>query len=273
MAKNQRTASQARKLGRNLGQYGGETIDIQQVLHDALQAGQKMGWQSEVHPLSGGFHLINLRRSVNDSKKNVYLSTGIHGDEPAGPLAIHQLIQEDVWPKTASLWLCPCLNPSGFAVNRRENAQGIDLNRDYRHLTSEEIRAHVAWLARQPQFDYTFCMHEDWEAQGFYLYELNPDHQPSPAAAMIEAVSQVCPIDHSPIIDDRPAQNGIIRPDLDPAKRPKWPEAFYLFMNHTRHSFTLEAPSDFPLAVRVKALVTAVRTAMSNPGAGDGMAA
>ena len=65
------------------------------------------------------------------------------------------------------------------------------------------------------------------------------------------------------MIDGRPATGGIIRPELDPAKRPQWPEAFYLLQHKTRLSYTLEAPSDFPLPVRVNALVAAVNAALS----------
>jgi hypothetical protein len=151
------------------------------------------------------------------------------------------------------------LNPAGIALNQRENAQGIDLNRDYRHLQSEEVRAHVAWLERQPRFDLALCLHEDWEAQGFYLYELNPDGRPSYAEKMVEAAAKVCPIDLSPMIEDREAHEGIVRPKINLADRPQWPEAFYLGTQKTRLSYTLESPSDFPLPLRVAALVAAVR--------------
>jgi hypothetical protein len=80
----------------------------------------------------------------------------------------------------------------------------------------------------------------------------------------IAAVAEVCPIDTSPLIEGRPAVNGIIRPHLDPATRPQWPEAFYLLQNKTRLSLTLEAPSDFPLATRVAALVRAVRVLLDD---------
>ena len=172
------------------------------------------------------------------------------------------MLQENRWPAHADVWLLPCLNPTGFPLNRRENANGVDLNRDYRHLQTGEIRAHVAWLEKQPQFDLTLCLHEDWEAHGFYVYELNPDHRPSLAEKIIAEVAKVCPVDPSEVIEGRPAQGGIIRPDLDPAKRPQWPEAFYLIMNKTRQSYTLEAPSDFPLSMRVAALVAAVGVAL-----------
>jgi hypothetical protein len=158
--------------------------------------------------------------------------------------------------------LLPCLNPTGFALNRRENTDGVDLNRQYLQPQAEETRTHVAWLERQPQFALTLCLHEDWESNGFYVYELNPDRQPSWAETMVERVAAVCPIDDSELIEGRPARGGIIRPSADPLSRPQWPEAFYLLSYKTRLSYTLEAPSDFPLAMRVAALVTAVYAAL-----------
>jgi hypothetical protein len=92
---------------------------------------------------------------------------------------------------------------------------------------------------------------------------VNPDHRPSLAEPIIAAVREVCPIDHSTLIDGRDALDGIIRPNFDPALRPQWAEAFYLAVHKTRRSYTLEAPSDFPLPLRVTALVTAVQTGLN----------
>ena len=76
-------------------------------------------------------------------------------------------------------------------------------------------------------------------------------------------VAAVCPIDPSPVIEGRTASGGIIRPSADPATRPHWPEAFFLLMHKTRQTYTLEAPSDFPLEVRVEALARAVRVVLA----------
>jgi hypothetical protein len=247
-----------RRLGKNVGGYRGEGIDIQSVLQKIDRAIAGKNWVRD-----GDFP--GLRRPTPSPRNRLYLSTGIHGDEPAGPLAMLQLLEEDRWPGDAALWICPCLNPTGFPLNQRENAQGIDQNRDYRHLSSAEVRAHVAWLERQPPFDLVLCLHEDWESQGFYLYELNPDSRPSLAEKIIQAVAKVCPIDLSPMIEGREARNGIIRPQITLADRPQWPEAFYLSMHKTRLSYTLEAPSDFPLPTRVAALVSAARAALDSP--------
>jgi hypothetical protein len=261
-------AAGIRRLGKNHNGYCGETIDIAAVVNDCAAAAQQHGWTKQEFPADPKPALLAFSRPpipVPGAGKPlaVYISTGIHGDEPAGPLAARQLLQENAWPAALSLILCPCLNPLGFRLNRRENAAGMDLNRQYLQPQAEETRAHIAWLGGQPAFDLCLCLHEDWEAHGFYLYELNPDDRASLAPSIIESVATVCPVDHSEIIEGRTAQGGIIRPSVDPRTRPQWPESFYLLTHKTRLSYTLEAPSDFALPVRVAALVEAVRAALA----------
>jgi hypothetical protein len=265
------------RLGKNLNGYLGETIDIGAVLADCVAAARAHNWSIEEIPAGPKPNLLALTRPATveaatpatseslrpaHSSPHIYLSTGIHGDEPAGPLAMRQLLQENQWPRNASFWICPCVNPTGFALHQRENSEGIDLNRQYLQPKADEIIAHIKWLEKQPEFDFCLALHEDWESHGFYVYELNPDNRPSLAEAITSRVSAVCPIDPSELIEGRPAQNGIIRPIPDPITRLLWPEAFYLLKHKTRLSYTVEAPSDFPLSVRVNALVTAVRAAV-----------
>ncbi|HZF02310.1 MAG TPA: M14 family metallocarboxypeptidase [Methylomirabilota bacterium] len=255
------------RLGKNLGGYLGETIDIRAVLRDVEIAAQQNGWSSETFYDTGEFKLFALHRKPEARRQKpearVYISTGIHGDEPAGPLAALKLLQENDWPEHLELWLCPCLNPIGFQLNSRANAKGIDLNRGYLNPVSVEILAHIAWLERQPKFDLCLLLHEDWESHGFYLYEQNPDGKVSFAEKMISAVEKICPIDLSENIEGRPAKNGIVRPNILPKDRPDWPEAFYMITQKTRQSYTIEAPSDFPLQTRVNALVAAVNAAIN----------
>jgi murein peptide amidase A len=255
------------KLGKNLGSYLGQTIDIRAVLRDVEIAAQQHGWSSEIFHVSGQFKWLALHRKPEarskKSEARIYISTGIHGDEPAGPFAALKLLQENHWPDNAEIFLLPCLNPVGFTLNKRENADGIDLNRDYRNSKAKETLAHITWLERQPKFDLYFCLHEDWESHGFYLYEQNPDNKVSLAEKMIEAVRKVCPIDLSETIEGRVAKGGIVRPNILPHERPDWPEAFYLITQKSRQGHTLEAPSDFPLPARVDALVSGVNAALA----------
>lgn len=251
--------SRVQRLGRNQGRYLGETIEIKSVLREIQTLALKHGWRSDCFLNSDQIALDGYHLPARVARHRVYISAGIHGDEPAGPMAVLELLRAHAWPDTIDFWVCPCLNPSGFPLNTRESAAGLDLNRQYHQPEAQEILAHTAWLSRLPRFNVTLCLHEDWEAQGFYVYELNLGNRPSFAEDIVRRVAEVCPIDDSEIIEGREAVGGIIRPTQDPISHPQWPEAFYLIAHKTPVSYTFEAPSDFPLQTRVKALVTGVR--------------
>lgn len=225
-------------------------------------AAAKSGFRVERFGEAAGCPLLALTRRTAGPRPRIYLSAGIHGDEPASTLSLLSLLQSGEFDDRAVWFLCPMLNPSGLARGVRENAAGIDLNRDYRHLEAPEIQAHVRWLGSQPNFDLAICVHEDWESTGFYLYELNADARPSLAEPMITAVAKVCPIDQSSLIEGREAKGGIIRPVADPLEREKWPEAIYLQVHHTRLSYTIESPSALAMEVRIAAHREALRTAI-----------
>jgi len=207
--------------------------------------------------------LIALTKRTLGPRPRIYLSAGIHGDEPAPPLALLRLLDQGFFDQRAVWFVCPLLNPTGFPYGTRENANGHDLNRDYRLAKTVEIVAHLRWLETQPSFDLGLCLHEDWEATGTYLYELNPHQRPSLAEPIIAAIAKNYQIDPAEMIDGRPARGGIIRPDTDPATRELWPEAIYLRAHHTTLNYTIETPSGHPLEARIDAQCLAVETAVS----------
>jgi murein peptide amidase A len=54
----------------------------------------------------------------------------IHGTEPAG-LAVVQRLRTAPLPAGVHLWLVPTINPDGLAAGTRQNAHGVDLNRNW----------------------------------------------------------------------------------------------------------------------------------------------
>lgn len=54
----------------------------------------------------------------------------IHGNEEAGLLITDELLSMQV-PKGVNLWVIPSMNPDGTALNRRGNANRVDLNRNF----------------------------------------------------------------------------------------------------------------------------------------------
>jgi murein peptide amidase A len=54
----------------------------------------------------------------------------IHGDEQAG-IAIVRRLKMLAPPRAAALWVLPVLNPDGVSADTRQNADGVDLNRNF----------------------------------------------------------------------------------------------------------------------------------------------
>src|SRR5882762_1071159 len=115
-----------KRLGKNVGGYFGETIDIAAVLNDCSAAAGAHGWHIDKLAAAPNLDLLAFTRiALRATRKTrhmrrLYISAGIHGDEPAGPLAVRQLLSDNAWPANIDVWLCPCLNPGGFRLNRRE---------------------------------------------------------------------------------------------------------------------------------------------------------
>ena len=232
-----------------------------EVVAQFVAEAPRQGFRVENYGTIAGCPLIALTKRTPGPRRRWYFSSGIHGDEPAPPLALLKMLEAGMFDHRANWVICPMLNPSGFMIGSRENADGLDLNRDYKHVRAAEIRAHISWLERQPNFDTSVSLHEDWESTGFYLYELNPENRHSFAVGIISAVSKVCPIDSATVIDGREiSAPGIIRPIADPLLREDWPESIYLRAHHTPLTYTLESPSALPLLQRIAALRAAVES-------------
>ncbi len=56
----------------------------------------------------------------------------MHGDEKAG-LAVVDSLRKGRPVHDIDLWLVPTINPDGIAATRRQNARGVDLNRNFPH--------------------------------------------------------------------------------------------------------------------------------------------
>jgi murein peptide amidase A len=252
-----------KRLGLNKGRYHGEGINVAEYLREFHAAATTRGWKSEKFATIGEYELHGYRRGPDNAARTIYISTGIHGDEPAGTVALRRCVEEDRWPANTQFILCPCINPTGLTAITRENKDGIDLNRDYRHPKTSETRAHIAWLNTLPRVDLALLLHEDWEADGYYIYEVNPNNLWPVSPRIIEAVREMCPIQPTSKIDGLwDCVDGIIHPHLKPDDRPQWAEAVYMIVHKANQTLTLEAPSDFPLAFRVEAHVRALAAAL-----------
>ncbi len=253
-------------------------IDLQTVsrkqrglhVHRLLRAIQrwaiKAGFEVKTYGRVGGYPLISLTRHRKDhpDAARIYLSTGMHGDEPGGPLAVLSMLHRDEFPREFSWSICPVLNPVGLEKGTRENGEGMDMNRDYHYAHIPAVLAHTLWLSQQPVFDLALLMHEDWETSGFYLNEFKTGPIPNLDQRIISSVGKVCPIETSGNIDEMPAKEGIVHPFRDGHFGDNWPESFFLRHRGVPTGFNFEAPSCLPLKTRITAFRVALLEAIQS---------
>lgn len=70
---------------------------------------------------------------LTDGPQKVLLLGGVHGDEPEGYTFAENFLRKGDWKGFAgklALYVIPRLNPDGCLANTRQNANGVDLNRN-----------------------------------------------------------------------------------------------------------------------------------------------
>ena len=77
-----------------------------------------------------GRAITAVRLGDPDSERKILVIGEIHGDERAGTAIADQLARGPA-PADVDLWIVPQLNPDGAARQTRQNARGVDLNRNF----------------------------------------------------------------------------------------------------------------------------------------------
>jgi len=225
--------------------------------------------------LESGHPIYGVTSGTGDKK--VILSSGIHGDEPAGVEAILRFLEGygdslnagiQRWEKEYQFTVFPCTNPTGYERGTRENACGIDLNRRFgsKKGPPEEV-AIIQRALKGQQFVLYMDFHEDTDGEGFYLYEVLYEEKDHLAEEIIESISHRYPIDLRESIDGFPNCGGVICPQRDekrfPFKRVDLPLPLYLYLHGVRHCFTIESPTRLPMEDRVGMHLMALETVLN----------
>ena len=215
--------------------------------------------QSRVLAEIEGYPVYAARLSTGTRRPTALLMGGTHGDEPAGVEAVLRTLEtiDDGWLRHFDFDAIPCLNPYGYVHDTRHNAQDIDVNWSYERDDVPEIQV-VRRFVENRRFQFVFDCHEDWESPGYYLYELRRNADLAGPEAT-RRVRRVCPLNTSPMIEDLPAENGLIAPDADQeTERRGAGIPLVMFFEHTDHLLTSESPTELDLVTRVKAHLIAL---------------
>ncbi len=189
----------------------------------------------------------------------VGLFAGVHGDEPAGVAAALEFLEERRWTRHPSVAFSvfPCLNPTGFTLGTRENADGVDINRQYDRDDTPETRTLRA-MVKHDAFDAFIDAHEDPDEDGFYVYAFLED--PAWHPSIVQAVAERGPVTGKAEVDETPVEAGLIsvgegRTQAEAFQEymqgGDWPLPFYLYSRGMRSGMTTETPGQIDLATRV----------------------
>jgi len=193
-----RVRDRARRLVHQAERHRVEELDRRSLTHRSL-------WEhlGPVVDSAAGTTRMEIGRSVEGrtlyavdfghGPVRVVLWSQMHGDEPTATLALADLIRYVVEnaddPLVARLHerltvvAIPMLNPDGAQRGRRENARGIDVNRDARRQVTPEARALAGVHARlSPHFG--FNLHDQAprvgeDGRSVAISLLAPPHEPN----------------------------------------------------------------------------------------------
>ena len=185
----------------------------------------------------------------------VLLSAGVHGDEPAAPWALLSLVRDGLLDRRFGYRIWACTNPSGYEAGTRVNAEGIDVNRSFgRGGQSAEARA-IVTANRDRKFALAIDLHEDFEADGFYLYEPIVEDRAPYGASIVRAMDEAG-FAVQDLVDDfelgypleahhlRTLERGRVLPNPD-AEREFFdgtPLSLHLLRRAAERALTLESP-------------------------------
>jgi protein MpaA len=212
--------------------------------------------------------------SLGDGEKEIALSGGIHGDEPAGVEAVLGFLRRIRYdPSILSSFrftILPCLNPFGYEHDTRQNGSKLDLNRQFgKARPPVEVRMARGALEGK-KFEFAMEFHEDVDTDGYYLYEVCADPGRLVGEEIIQKISKRWPINLRAEIEGAPSRNGVINPHLAGdffqkrvAKKQLWPQAIWLYQNGTGHCITSETPVTHPMPERVDIHLTALQVALT----------
>ena len=185
------------------------------------------------------------------------LFAAIHGDEPAGALAVRKfltlLAAEPALAENFHLEAYPLCNPTGFEDNTRQSRRGRDLNREFWQGSSEaEVRILEQEL-RTRRFSGIIQLHADDTSEGIYGFVRGhtlTEHLLRPA---LQEAGKILPRNVNATIDGFAARDGIICEHYEgvlaaPAQ-----------MDPVPFEIIFETPQLAPMELQVEALVVALR--------------
>ena len=215
---------------------------------------------------AGNYPLIKIALGKGKPLRAL-ITAGIHGDEPGGIESIFYYLRNKEYLDYINEWeitLLPCINPYGYEFDTRTNHQGKDLNRLFM-LKNPPLEVIFAQSILNTGFNLIIDLHEDNGSQGYYLYQNGLDKKYEKIGLqIINSLDGIMPINLESEIAGSEAYQGVIGKNLEISSMDWWPMALYGLSKGTKMCLTLETSSLFDMKIRIRAHLTAIKTAFKH---------
>ncbi|MGD2270576.1 MAG: M14 family metallocarboxypeptidase [Desulfobacterales bacterium] len=196
--------------------------------------------------------------SDNAQKYGVLISAGVHGNEPAGVESILRFVEtlanDPAKYKNFKFHILPLVNPWGWSHNNRFNKDGIDINRDFASLKSQEA-AMIQQFMQGKKYDLMIDLHEDPSAAGFYLYQYGRPDDGLCRQIITKVKEMGYPVEQNVNMVILNTKDGLI-------DAPMWGLRYmrltrqlsitnYYRLNNSKNVFTIETPTTLPMKDRL----------------------
>ena len=178
--------------------------------------------------------------------KKIVITSGLHGDEPAGPFGILDYFANNKFTDV-NLLIVPVFNPDGFIKDRRKDATNKDLNRQW-NKNEKTVVKNAKELIEEFNPDFLISLHEDGTVDGFYFYPSK--HVDDVIIEWIHRFlySKMDPVMKSKVHGDK-VEDGIVTKMKNAPKNYASMETY--FANAGIPNITLEIPSKLKLNTRI----------------------
>jgi protein MpaA len=190
------------------------------------------------------------------------LFAGIHGDEPAGVVALvrlmERLVQQPDLAQGYRLFAYPSCNPTGLMARSRLSRAGKDLNREFWKDSAEpEVRL-LEQEIRSEDFHGLISLHTDDTSPGMYGFVRGAVLSKALLEPALRAAEAVVPRNNATVIDGFPAHHGIISQCYEGILTSP-PE-----LMHEPFEIILETPASAAEEEQIEALVRALSAILSS---------
>lgn len=196
-------------------------------------------------------------QSFDSSKPTVFISAGIHGDEPAGIHAVIRFLNNDLhrYVDRFNFVVFPCLNPTGFDAGMHNTASGMNINDHFGKQSDDVVVRAIETKIKSfaPSVVLSFDLHEDnsGDQLGCYVYEMISKTTDHIAHRVLEvlAPTDIC---QQPEIYGETNTNGVIEQNVDESQTALGGLHGYLKAHGAQHVMVIETPSAWPLEKRIQ---------------------